>query len=347
MPEILGEYVDRIVTVEMRSDKRVRASGAKFPSRGYVYRLYDAARQKQRQPLTYLAAHSLLTNVQPSDSMFIVTGAGGPPLWPVGEVDGYLGAAAIARAMILGARAKVVFIGDERCWAPLQATCRGAGVNVIRADDPSMAQAAVFESLPLDHAGCQERANHLLDRYHPKAVLAIERLSPNKNEVIHGSSGISWDDVHAKAQYLFDRAGERGIATVGIGDGGNEIGFGVIADAVREIRPPGAKCQCPCGGGMAARVATDVLVVACISDWGGYGVAANIAFQLEKPRVMIEADTVERMLRNCVEAGAVDGSSCRPVLADDGVPLPAHRACIDLLNTLVHIALTESDDPGH
>lgn len=98
---------------------------------------------------------------------------------------------------------------------------------------------------------------------------------------------------------------------------------------------------------MAARVATDVLVVACISDWGGYGVAANIAFQLEKPRVMIEADTVERMLRNCVEAGAVDGSSCRPVLADDGVPLPAHRACIDLLNTLVHIALTESDDPGH
>lgn len=339
--------MDRIVTFEMRSDKRIRGSGAKFSSRGYIYRLYEAARREQGQPLTYLAAHTLLTRVQTSDHMFITTGAGGPPLWPVGEVDGYLGAATVARSMILGTKARVVFVGEERCWGPLQATCRAAGVNLTRADGPSMARAAIFETLPIDDAGSQQRAAQLLDRYSPKVVLAIERLSPNRNEVIHGSSGISWNDVHAKAQHLFDGARERGITTVGIGDGGNEIGFGVIADAVRKIRPHGATCQCPCQGGMAARVATDVLVVACISNWGGYGVAANVAFQLEKPDIMIDSDTVEGMLRNCVEAGAVDGSTCLPVLADDGVPLVAHRACVDLLNTIVHIALTETEDPGH
>jgi hypothetical protein len=94
-------------------------------------------------------------------------------------------------------------------------------------------------------------------------------------------------------------------------------------------------------------VAPDVLVVAAISNWGGYGVAANIAFQLEKPGVFITADTLERMLRNCVEAGAVDGQSNLPELADDGVPLIAHRACVDILNTLITIAASEVDDPAH
>lgn len=111
MPQILGEYVDRIVTFEMRSDKRIRGSGVKFSSRGYIYRLYEAARREQAQPLTYLAAHTLLTRVQTSDHMFITTGAGGPPLWPVGEVDGYLGAATIARSMILEVRGKVLVDG--------------------------------------------------------------------------------------------------------------------------------------------------------------------------------------------------------------------------------------------
>ncbi|MBI4278268.1 MAG: DUF4392 domain-containing protein, partial [Armatimonadetes bacterium] len=165
--------------------------------------------------------------------------------------------------------------------------------------------------------------------------------------VVHGGTGLNFDDIHAKTQHLFDEAARRGIATVGIGDGGNEIGFGLIHDTVREVLPAGAKCVCPCGGGTAARVATDVLVVAAISNWGGYGVATNIAFMLKKPQVMVTADTVERMLRNCVEAGALDGVFARPMLSDDGVPLAASRALADTLTTLVGVALSEVDSPGH
>ncbi len=163
----------------------------------------------------------------------------------------------------------------------------------------------------------------------------------------HGATGISRDPEQSKTQYLFEHAAARNIATIGIGDGGNEIGFGLIADDVRRVLGDADQCQCPCQGGTACQVATDVLVVAAISNWGGYGVAANLAYQLEKPELLIDADTVERMLTNCVEAGAVDGLSNLPILSDDGVPLLAHRACIDILTTFISIASSTVDDPAH
>ena len=47
---------------------------------------------------------------------------------------------------------------------------------------------------------------------------------------------------------------------------GNEIGFGLILDDVLKISPWGAKCQCPCGMGVATVTATDVLVVGAIFE---------------------------------------------------------------------------------
>ncbi|MBI4279381.1 MAG: DUF4392 domain-containing protein [Armatimonadetes bacterium] len=347
MPEIVGEYVDRLVTVTMKPKRRITKSGSTLSQRDHVHRLYDTAREKLGAPLTYLAARLLLDRVGPGETVFLVTGAGGPPVRPVGEVDGYLGAAAITRAMMFGRKANVVFVSDDWAWEPLLATCRGADLILKRPGEEYMAISATFETMPRDHEPCERRATELLDQYRPKAIVAVERLGPNHKEVTHNGTGISRDPTQGKTQYLFDQAAARGIATVGIGDGGNEIGFGLIVDAVREILPHGLRCQCPCQGGMACRVTTDVLVVAAISDWGGYGVAANIAFQLEKPGAMINADMLERMLRNCVEAGALDGQSALPELADDGVPLIAHRACVDILNTLITIAASEVDDPAH
>ncbi|MBI4278225.1 MAG: DUF4392 domain-containing protein, partial [Armatimonadetes bacterium] len=206
MPEIVGEYVDRACTVEMRP-------GRSNLSRGVIHRLYEAARKVVGKPLTYAAADLLLSRVKPGDSVFIVTGAAGPPLYPVAEVDGYLGAVAIARAMLLGAGAQPVLIAEERCWEPMRATCRGADINLDRAGEGPRALPVLFEPLPLDRAGCERRAAELLNTYKPKAVLAIERLSPNRRELIHGATGINYDDVHAKAQYLFDGAKALGIAT--------------------------------------------------------------------------------------------------------------------------------------
>src|SRR6185436_14111832 len=94
----------------------------------------------------------------------------------------------------------------------------------------------------------------------------------------------------------------RGALTVGIGDGGNEVGFGRIPSVVREVMPAGDTCMCPCGGGSAAAVATDVLVVGAISNWAAYGVAAMIGWLADRPDALVTADDVERMIRGTVDA---------------------------------------------
>jgi len=347
VPVVVGEYVDRLVTVNMKPKRRITGSGTTVNPRDNTHRLYEAARAKQREPLTYLAAKLLLDRLGPGDTLFVTCGAGGPPVRKVGEVDGYLGAAAISRALMRGRHANVVVATDDWAFAPLAAAYRGAGAILRRPGDDYRAITATFEAMPLDHDASRTRAAELIDRYRPKVVLAIERLGPNRKGVTHGATGLSRDPEQSKTQYLFEHAAARNIATIGIGDGGNEIGFGLILDDVRRVLAHGDECQCPCQGGTACQVATDVLVVGAISNWAGYGVAANIAYQLEKPELFINADTLERMLTNCVEAGAVDGISNLPELADDGVPLLAHRACVDILTTLITIAGSTVDDPAH
>src|SRR2546429_9415942 len=81
----MAEYIDRLVTVEMRN--RGMPAGKIIP-------LYEAARAEAGgEPLTYKAASGLLASTRRHDSVIIVTGAGSGPLIPKGENDGPVGAA--------------------------------------------------------------------------------------------------------------------------------------------------------------------------------------------------------------------------------------------------------------
>jgi hypothetical protein len=281
------------------------------------------------------------------DWVFILTGAGGPPVLPKGEVDGLLGAAALARALHFGLGARIAILTEARVQEPVEAAARAAGLNFRTPADPENDHAVTFISMPLDRQASKEQAPVLLDEFQPKALIAIEKLSPNREGVIHGATGLNYDDDHTKAHFIFEEAERRRILTCGIGDGGNEIGFGLIRDAVAEIMPAGQVCACPCGGGSAAVVGTERFVVAAISDWGGFGVAGMLAYLLEMPRALIDEDGLERMLRATVDAGALDGAIARPTLSDDGVPLATHRAFITMLRSIISIALSTLASPGH
>jgi hypothetical protein len=45
-----------------------------------------------------------------------------------------------------------------------------------------------------------------------------------------------------KPKYRVEEARSRGILTVGIGDVGNGVGFGVIQDTVHTVMPAGTTC---------------------------------------------------------------------------------------------------------
>jgi len=341
MPEVMAEYIDRLCTIEIKP-------GAGPIPRGVTRQLYDAARKKQGKPLSYLAAKTLIDSLKDGGWAFIVTGAGGPPILPVGEVDGLLGAASVARALDQAFGVKSVIVGEERIRAPIKASLAAAGVSLVGEDlIRDKPHSAIFEPVPIDDAGSKAKSKELLDRYQPKAMVAIERLGPNRKGIIHGATGLSYHDVHAKTHYLFEAASDLKIKTVGIGDMGNETGFGLILDDVLEIAPFGAKCQCGCGAGMATVLATDVLISAAISNWGAYGISAAMAAILKKPNVLQDPNTQRRMLEACVMAGAVDGIHASQILSDDGVPEPSHQSLIQLLHAIVEVGLTNPATPGH
>lgn len=333
MPEIIGEYIDRLTTVEMRM--------LGLP-RGKTRQLYDAARQDADEPLSLRAARGLLEHVQAGDRVLITCGAGVPPWLPKGESDGPPGGVAIARALSVGLTALPVFVATDLHRDPIVASAGAAGITML---DYVLAQqrtgAGSVASFPDGDAGAVERANELLDTYRPAAVIAVETIGPNQHGVSHSVLGRVGAVRNPAYHHLFTAAAERGIYSIGIGDGGNEIGCGRIVESVREIQDYGAQCQCPCGGGMATVVATDALIIAAVSNWGGYGLAAMLAYLLKNPGVVHTPRTEERILEACTRAGGADGAFAAPIMSVDGIDAEVSVGLVRMLGQIVHNGLLE------
>lgn len=328
MDEALGEAIDRLISVEIRF-------GSGLP-RGVTHRLYEVARSCQGKPLTFLAATHLQQRVHPGDHVLIVTGAGMAPGLPRGETDGPLGAAALARAIDVGLHAKPVLVSEERNLAPYVAAVQAAGLAVDADLFPHRSGCAVAEPFPLGIEAGKHEAARLFQRYQPAAVIFVEKGGPNRAGVFHTILGIQRPpDAMANAHLLADEATASGTLTIGIGDGGNEIGFGLVRDAVQDIQPYGRTCQCPCSEGIATVTATDVLVAAAVSNWGAYGIVAALAAALGDVDVLHDATTEARMLERCVAAGGMDGVYARMIPYVDGTSAAVQTSLITILHEIV------------
>lgn len=110
--------------------------------------------------------------------------------------------------------------------------------------------------------------------------------------------------------------------TVGVGDGGNEIGMGrVRARLARE-------------GALVARIASvvpvDHLVVAGVSNWGAYGIVAQLG-RLTGHRLLHTPADERRLIDACVAAGAIDGLTHRREPTVDALDADTHAAVVALL----------------
>lgn len=108
------------------------------------------------------------------------------------------------------------------------------------------------------------------------------------------------------------------LKVVGIGDGGNEIGMGRFPreELLKRISGPNAY-RVPC------RISADATVVAGVSNWGAYALAAAIAVQHGRVELLERhtADSQKKLLETIVsEAGAVDGVTRRNEPTVDGLP---------------------------
>lgn len=330
MPKVIADAIDRLISIEMRY-------AAELP-RGVIRPLYEAAREAQGgEPVVYQAARQILERVGKEDVVLIVTGSGSRFGLYKGETDGPLGAASLGRVVDFGLGARTVYVCDEPHVDPIVATVQATGLSVIdQARFEQRPHTALVDIHPPGPEQGKTFAATLLDRYQPSAVVFVEKTGPNARGIHHSIMGTAKDpDETGHAFYLADLARQRGIVTIGVGDGGNEIGNGVIYDAVREIQPYGATCQCPCGDGVATVTATDVLVSASISNWGAYGIAAQLAYELKQPDLFQTEEMEDFMLRQCVAAGGTDGAYAAQVLYVDGTSSHTQRALVTMLREII------------
>ena len=331
MPEIVGEYVDRVCAIEMR----YQSPPGGIP-RGVMHKLFDAARADQPGPMSYLAARGLADRVRSGDAVLVITGAGTPPFMPKGETDGPPGAASGARALDVALGAKPVVLAEPHCLDGVIASVEAAGVSCLPEEmfpvRGGRARALEFPYGPDTRGWVRE----VVDTYNPKAMVFIEKGGPNEKGVFHTILGTAkTDDVMAYGHYFVEDAKARGIFTVGIGDGGNEIGFGRIHPKVKDIQPAGQKCLCPCGSGIATVVGTDVLICAAISNWGSYGLAAMLGLLTGRLDALQDEETQWRIVDANVRAGAMDGAHARQIMGEDGVSVKTSMALITMLHQMI------------
>ncbi len=323
---LMGRHIDRLVTIEARISPT---------SRNVIVDLYEAAREKQGGgPLSMLAARQILKHCGPGKTVFITTGAGDPRHLPAGETDGPPGVAALALAIHAATGAVPLLFTEIPFQENLAATALAIGLG-IREPKYALEIGYTTSVLPLAHDGTAEKqAVEYLDTYKPAMVISIEKLGPNPAGVAHTSTGTPTAGDRARAECLFDEAARRGIPSLGIGDNGNELGFGLIPDAVAKYKPNGAR--------LCTRVATDVLIPANTSNWGAYAVEAALAALTGKPEIMHSAEIERRMIEACVDTHAADGSTGRHILQVDGMPMDVSCAVVTMLGCIVRNGLVQN-----
>lgn len=248
-----------------------------------------------------------------SRQVLLATGFAVGPGLP--ETDGPPGAAVLGRALRLLGK-MVSYVGDPAVLPLIEASLKALGEPVV--------DLVAFPERDPTEASVRE----FLRRISPSHLVAVElpgRASDGGYRSLRGESVAAWNRP-VDSLFLLR---SRGITTVGIGDGGNEAGMGNVRARLLRRGPLARK--------IASVVRVDHLVVAGTSNWGAYGVTAELAL-LARRQLLHTPEEERRLVAACVEVGGVDGITRRREATVDSLPLPAHAAFVELLRTVVECA---------
>ncbi len=259
-----------------------------------------------------LMCHSLAET--PAGHLGIVTGFWIPGVGR-GETDGPLGAVYLARTLPqLGIT--ISLISDPFCRDALQ-------VGLRLADCESTLVYLLGEALPaFTHLLAVERVgpSHTPNSVDPvtERVRFEQEVPPPHHNRCHSMRGIDITDQLRDAAALFESPGE--TITLGIGDGGNEIGMGKLPWSL-------IRAEITNGAWIACRVPTRYLLVAGISNWGAYALASGVAVLRGHTPAhdWYNKEFEYRILEAMVHQGAlVDGVTGRAELSVDGLPFESY-----------------------
>lgn len=220
------------------------------------------------------------------------------------ETDGPLGTVVLAKAL------------EKQGFYPVIITdefCRG------------FFEAADLEVCYVDVEDGAEKYEALLEKFAPAALISIERCGRNIKNDYANMRGVSIKEYTARTDWLFIQARKQGIPTFGVGDGGNEIGMGNLKEVIS-----GKLELVPC------KVKVDTLVIATVSNWGAYAIAAYIQ-KMTGTKVLPGFSEIKEYLSLIVNMGSVDGVTKEQTLSVDGFSLDVEKEILDGLKTLAAV----------
>lgn len=300
-----------------------------------------SAIQKRQPGFNCMGAAELIAKALGDKKGPVVIATGFPEGGGVPETDGPVGAALLARALFLGFGVHSIILTDTDWEDVVNATCLGAGLSPRplpasgKAEPIEFLRPVYVQAIEKDDASAHRASDALLEQAQPALLIAIERPGANVNGLYHGLGGRPLDGMVADLDYLFKKAKAAGVPTIGVGDGGNELGMGTIAQDLPEFSPRAADCGIPGRGGVAAATVLDYLVVSNVSNWGATGIIAALSALLENPIVFHDAELERRSIELCVGAGGVDGMFMAPEPAVDGIPVDEWVGLITTLRMTV------------
>ena len=218
------------------------------------------------------------------------------------ETDGPIGTLAVAKALE-GLGYHGIVITDKYCEGFFE--LKNISVEYVAID----ADQSVYEEI--------------LEKYRPVYMISIERCGHNLENEYANMRGDSITGQTACIDTLFELAAEKKIPTIGVGDGGNEIGMGNVRQVILE------KLELnPCV------VTVDDLIIATTSNWGAYALAAYMAKLSGRP-VFITYEEIEEYMAKIVARGCVDGVTKQKKMGTDGFSMEIEKEIITSLKEAI------------
>ncbi|WP_240222642.1 DUF4392 domain-containing protein [Rheinheimera hassiensis] len=207
----------------------------------------------------------------------------GFPVLDTFETDGPVGAIALYQLLTqLGAK-PVIVCGDP-LYSALKADYQCYQITVNQ-----------YEALPAI-------ASKALAELQPQLVISIERPGFNAQQRYANMRG---EDISARCASFDYFLTQAPCPTIGIGDGGNEIGMGNLLHAVSALNITPCVTQC------------DELIVADVSNWAAWGLAAMVSL-LRNENLLAGANPLS-ILQYLSAKGSVDGVTRLNTLTEDGL----------------------------
>lgn len=219
------------------------------------------------------------------------------------ETDGPAGSIALGRAL-KNIGFNVIYVTDKWSYSILE--------GITESKDRIV-------EFPVDnHENSKKFASNLIEELNPSLCISIERASLMGDGTYRNWKGEDVSEYNAKIDYLFNYS----KFSIGIGDGGNEIGMGNLNSEIKKVE------------GLPDNPATtevNNLIISSCSNWGAYGLIAEISSILNK-NLLISVDDAKELIIKSVDLGAVEGMSGDSVYAVDGRNLEEDSVCLSQLH---------------